>query len=44
MAVGFTDAADEYKSGAVSATRLAGYSERKSDLDTSGKSLKGAFF
>jgi hypothetical protein len=32
VAVGFTDAVDEYKSGAVSATRLAGYSERKSDL------------
>lgn len=32
VAVGFTDAVDEDKSGAVSATRLAGYSERKSDL------------
>jgi hypothetical protein len=32
IAIGFTDAIDEYKSGAVSATRLAGYSERKSDV------------
>lgn len=32
VAVGFTDAIDEYKPGAVSANRLAGYSDRKSDL------------
>lgn len=32
VAIGFTDAIDDYKSGAVSANRLAGYSERKSDI------------
>lgn len=32
VTVGFTDAGDEYKPGAVFARRLAGYSQRKSDL------------
>ncbi|MGN7292373.1 baseplate multidomain protein megatron [Rhizobium sp. SAFR-030] len=32
VAIGFTDAIDDYKPGAVSANRLAGYSERKSDI------------
>jgi GTA TIM-barrel-like domain/Putative phage tail protein len=32
IAVAFTDALDDYKAGAVSARRLAGYSEAKSDV------------